>query len=750
MLRASKTLLAGLSAFSLLGILAPSASADFTVTGKFQYTDREFVFGQGFTGVEPKLPIRQAEVQVINNSTGAILATGDTDENGDISIFVAGSGTKNIVVRCFSRSEVFGSKNLRVTNSSSVVYSLASSVFSNWSQSSNLNIGTVTSGKLTIGWLQGNPFNMLDMMVSGIQYIKASGGTNPAQSMRMSWPGGSGSYASGTTAFMATDDGYDDIVQLHELGHVVHNVYSDSDSPGGGHSFSQSDQDPRLSLGEGWASFYAGAVRQHRGEFNPGFYMDCDGNGSTGSGTIQLRMRFEDGFPYGGSTGGEGDEGAVFCTLWDTVDTIATNDGNTTDDDPMDGSVTYAGKTGDAAMWSGFVGPVKSAANLTIRNIWDGWFLPTNHGALADITQVFTGWKMRFFPDSLEPNNTQAAAAPISPSSSYKGIYTLYSPQNPSGAPGDGDSDYYSFPLSNSAVFEVETRYPNSAGDAQTYVDPFIQIYRPNGTLFSQDDDSGTGRNGKLVNQVADVSGVWKVRVFTNHSYRKTGSYELRVEQVSGPPPSGGAPVITSVSQSSMDAVVIDGPGVVTVTGQNFSGTTSVKVDGIQLTSFPPQFSIPNDSTLIFIMPLVSHLGAIAVDITNATGTTGTTVDVVANSSPTVEMKSSDPGFLIQGLGLQLIVGSQVGDILVVEGSPELLSSSLPGIADFAIGNNFSSLFLLGAPAIPSTGYQELVIPMSGLPIGMKIHVQAAGLLLSDSYAFPTTMSNVQTGTVLF
>jgi autotransporter-associated beta strand protein len=199
-----------------------------------------------------------------------------------------------------------------------------------------------------------------------------------------------------------------------------------------------------------------------------------------------------------------------------------------------------------------------------------------------------------------------------------------------------------------------------------------------------------------------------------------------------------------------MDAVVIDGPGVVTVTGQNFSGTTSVKVDGIQLTSFPPQFSIPNDSTLIFIMPLVSHLGAIAVDITNATGTTGTTVDVVANSSPTVEMKSSDPGFLIQGLGLQLIVGSQVGDILVVEGSPELLSSSLPGIADFAIGNNFSSLFLLGAPAIPSAGYQELVIPMSGLPIGMKIHVQAAGLLLSDSYAFPTTMSNVQTGTVLF
>ena len=178
MLRASKTLLAGLSAFSLLGILAPSASADFTVTGKFQYTDREFVFCQGFTGVEPKLPIRQAEVQVINNSTGAILATGDTDENGDISIFVAGSAPKTSWCAASREAKSSAPKNLRVTNSSSVVYSLASSVFSNWSQSSNLNIGTVTSGKLTRRRATGNPFNMLDMMVSGIQYIKASGGTN--------------------------------------------------------------------------------------------------------------------------------------------------------------------------------------------------------------------------------------------------------------------------------------------------------------------------------------------------------------------------------------------------------------------------------------------------------------------------------------------------------------------------------------------------------------------------------------------
>ena len=86
-----------------------------------------------------------------------------------------------------------------------------------------------------------------------------------ASTVRINWPGSGGSFASGSQAHMSSDDGYDDAVILHELGHVFHNLYSDSDNPGGTHYFGDSDQDPRLSFGEGYATFMAGAVLDHMG-----------------------------------------------------------------------------------------------------------------------------------------------------------------------------------------------------------------------------------------------------------------------------------------------------------------------------------------------------------------------------------------------------------------------------------------------------------------------------------------------------
>ena len=729
--------------------LAPAARADFTVSGTFLYTDREFSYTGGFTGAEPALPIRLARVQAIHASTGAVLATGATDENGDFALFVSGSGTKNVLVRCFSQSDAFGSKTLRVTNSSTVNYSVSSSTFAGHDQSVDLDVGTIQAQKLTSGPYQGNPFNMLDQMVWGIQYIKASGGTNPPQSLRMKWPGGSGSFASGTVATMSDDDGYDDIVQLHELGHVVHNVYSDSDSPGGSHSFSQSDQDPRLSFGEGWASAFAGAVRQYAGVFDPGFYMDADGKGGTGGGTIQLRMRYENAAPYAGSTGGEADEGAVFCVLWDLLDRADTNDKSPgVDDDALDGSLTFAGQTGDVAHWQTFTGPVESAANLTIRNLWDGWFTPVNHGNQSQMEVIFGNFKMRFFEDSNDPNQTAATATPVSTSSSAFGpTQSLYYTTAAAGAPGAGDSDYFSFALNVGSSFEVETRYPAGKADAETYADPRIEVLRPNGTLFASDNDSGTGRNAKLENLLADVTGTWTVRVFSTHSYRKTGSYELRV-QASG----GGAlvPTITSVSPSQTEAVVVDGSTQVTVHGAGMLSVASVLVDGVPLTSFPPMYVVIDDATLTFALPLASQLGPIPIVLSSPAGSASTSIEVEANATPVVELKNSDPGFLFQTLGLQLTLGGNPGDIAVVIGSPSALPTTLPGIVDLAIGNNGTSLFVLGAPLIGPAGYTELTVPMAGLPAGLTLHVQTAALLLSTAYALPATASNVQSGTILF
>lgn len=742
-----KTLITG--ALALAG-LVPAARADFTVTGTFLYRDREMTYTGGFTTNEPDLPIRLAKVQVINAANNAVLATGATDASGAISLFVAGSGTKDILVRCFSQSNAFGSKSLRVTNGGGTNYSVSSSTFANHNQSVDLDIGTVTALKLQSGAYQGNAFNMLDQMVWAIQYIKASGGTNPPQSMRMKWPGGSGSFASGTVATMADDDGYDDIVQLHELGHVVHNIYSDSDSPGGSHTFGQSDQDPRLSFGEGWASFFAGAVRQYAGIFDPGFYMDADGKGGTGSGTIQLRMRFETGSPYAGTTGGEADEGAVHCALWDLIDRTDTNDKSPgTDDDGFDGTLSFGGQDADTTHWQVFTGPVKSAANLTIRDLWDGWFSPIDHTGQAQLEALFDGWKMRFYEDANEPNQSAATATPIVTSGAFGATRTLYFATSPAGAPGAGDSDYYSFNLTAGSSFDVETRYPGGKGDAETYADVRLEVRRPNGTLFASDNDSGAGRNALLSGLVADATGTWTARVFSTHSYRKTGSYELRVEVLGG---GGGNLTIGSVAPAAVPAVSVDGGPTVTLSGTGFLGVSSVKVDGAVLSSFPPMFAIIDDATLTFTMPTASKLGPVTIELTGQSGTASSTIDVVANATPTLELKNSNPGFLIQSLGLEFVVGGHPGDIAFVLASPELVPTPLPGLVDvdLAIGNNATSLFILGSPLIGAAGYTQLSVPLSGLAAGTVIHTQSAHLLLSTLYGLPAMASNVQSGTVLF
>lgn len=235
-----------------------------------------------------------------------------------------------------------------------------------------------------------------------------------------------------------------------------------------------------------------------------------------------------------------------------------------------------------------------------------------------------------------------------------------------------------------------------------------------------------------------------------NNSTAHAGLSNAYPIDITGGGTTGDPPVISAVTPSSIEAVIIDGPATITLTGSGFTGTTSVVVDGITLSTFPAAFAIPNDNTLTLSMPLVSKLGAVAIDVTTAAGTSSTTIDVVANASPTVDMLMSDPSFLIQGLGLQVTLGGHPGDILFLEASPSLLPSTLPGIVDLAIGNNFTSLFLLASPVIPAEGYKSLSFPLAGLPAGFKIHAQAAALLISNFYKLPTSMSNVQTGTVLF
>ncbi|TAJ18141.1 MAG: hypothetical protein EPO68_08365, partial [Planctomycetota bacterium] len=473
-----------LAAAAALALFAGRAHADFVASGTFRYVDRAFTFGGGWTGAEPQLPVRQATVQVLDANSLAVLATGNTDNNGQFAIPVVASGSASLIVRCFSRSNQYGTFALQVVDNLGIEYSVSSATFANWDLSTNLAIGTVTAGKISAGGRQANPFNLLDQAVAAIDYVKARGASNPIAVVRMVWPGGAGSFALNSTATIADDDGYDDVVQLHELGHVVHNLYSDSDSTGGSHTFGESDQDPRLSFGEGWATFFAGAVRQSQGLFDPGYYLDCNGAAATGG--VQLSMRMENGSPYASATGGEADEGAIFCALWDVVDTLATNDGGATDDDALNGTISFAGLGGDDAQWQVFTGPVRVATNLTIRDEFHGFFVPVDSGVYPQLDAIFNTWKQRFRLDALEPNNAIGSATPLVLGNAWSPTRTLYSSTANPPVPGDNDSDFYSFALAAAAVFEVETRYPGAASDATTYADTHVTVRRPDGSVFAQ------------------------------------------------------------------------------------------------------------------------------------------------------------------------------------------------------------------------------------------------------------------------
>lgn len=733
-----------LAALACAALLAPAAVADFTASGTVQYQDRPFAYGSGFSSASNVfLPVRRARVQVLNASTGQVLATGATDEAGRFDLSVAGSGTKNVVVRVFSRSDAFGSNRIRVTNNGNQLYSVDSPVFANHNQSVDLDM--VQALKIQTGSLQANPFNMLDQMVWGVQYAHTVGASSLPQSIRMVWPGGSGSYASGTVANMSDDDGYDDCVQLHELGHVLHNVYSDSDSPGGSHGFGQSNQDPRLSLGEGWASFFGGAVRQFAGIDDPGLYMDCSGGSS---GFVQLRARFENAAPYGNTTGGEADEVAVSCALWDVVDGTGTLDSSVgSDDDALDGSVLFAGLTPDEKHWEVFTGPMKTASNLTIRNVWDGFFAPQDDGNLAAMQAIFTDWDMRFAPDSAEPNNTLQTATPLALSSGYGPTRSLYYATSPAGAPGDGDQDWYRLDLTAGTVFEVETRYPGGNSDAETYADPRVEVFTSTGASLGSNNNGGYDRNAFLGGLVAATSDAYYVRVSSSHSYRRTGSYELRVSASFVPT---SPPVVAGFDPPSVPAVVVDGAIQVRITGTGLQNVTDVAIDGVSLGGFPPQFFALSDTELSFWMPQVSKLGPVDIVLTSPGGAGSGELTVVANDPPVVELYNSDPGILIQSNGLTILVGASPGDLVFIGASPSLTPTTIPGVVDLAIGAGYTSLYQVGNPLIGPSGHFEKHVPLAGLPPGFDVHVQAAVLRAANGYAFPATVTNVQSGTILF
>ncbi|HZM00631.1 MAG TPA: pre-peptidase C-terminal domain-containing protein, partial [Planctomycetota bacterium] len=603
------------------------AAQVFTVSGSFQYQDKEWSYS-GWTGVDPLKPIRRADVYVLDNLTQAVLGSGYTGADGSFSIECSALGPVNVVVRCDADTDrcksATGFQRIRVTDESGVEYVAFSPVFLLHLPPLPLDIGTVTAGKLLSGADEGNPFNMLDLGVAAAEYIAGPevGAAPVSSALRFYWPNAGSSYASGNGAHISADDGYDDAVQLHEFGHVVHNYYSESDNTGQEHYFGDSNQDPRLSFAEGFATFFGGCVLDFLGR--EGLYVDSDG--SAQSGGWDLRLRLETVAPYAGDGFGAADEVAVACTLFDLIDDELSADTTPgADDDLFVSSLLVDGQNAHRAWWDDFVGPVKDAANLTLNHAWDGWFTvnaPDPH--YAELKDAFEDRRMRFWPDAQEPDNglAEAVPTPASPFGLWTLDRTLYWSAAVPAAPGTGDEDWYAVDLVAGSTVTIETRYPGAAADADTQADTWLDVYAPSGALAASTDAGGTGRNAAVVDLPVTETGTWHYSVRTVSSLRRYGKYDVRTLLLF----ENHLPLVTAGPTATPDAIDDDETAQLDATaidpdfGQELAyawtplSGGSIEGSGASVSFDPPAVAEPTVMTVQLVVS--DNLGAAAAPVT--------------------------------------------------------------------------------------------------------------------------------------
>ncbi|QDU69982.1 hypothetical protein [Engelhardtia mirabilis] len=714
------------------------AAAQGIASGQLLYVDRELTFEDGFTGVETERPVPNAVVRVFDATDGAILGAGLTDFDGNFSLAVAGSGPRDVIVRGFCVSGTYGANRVLVETVDGVVYSTSSPTLSIPDLATTFDVGQLIAPKVTASGFVGSPFNLLDQGVRAMEYVTDQGAGGLPETIRIQWPE-LFSFAIYNVAHLSGDDGFDDIVALHEIGHVIHKLYSDSDSAGGGHTLGQSNQDPSISLGEGWASFFAGAVRQHQGLSNPGFYLDCDGDGSTGPAGIQIHMRFEDGAPFAQLTGGEADEGAVFCALWDLIDRHDTDDGFPGDDDLLDGTIDLApGLDGDQAQWQAFTGPVVvSSPYLHVIELWNGLFLDAGADRYAELSAAFAAWKIRVEEDLFEPNDTTAQATPLVPGKAWSPTLTLYASDLDPPVPGGGDVDVFRVDLFAGQVIEIETRYPSGAADHETYCDTRLALFAPDGSLVASSLDGGAGDNAKLAGLVIEQSGPHAIHVAAESSLKATGSYEIRAVVLS-------PPAITGLSPTSVQTLLVGASPTIVVDGVDIGNATSVTIGGAQVESF---VAVGLDRLEIHGANYV-QLGLQDLVVTTPLGSASTPISVTTPAAPLLNVADGAP-FWNSITPIAARVAAEPGDLAFLFVSLSDQPTAVPGVLDLDIGGGLSGLFQVALLVGNGAGLASYPIPVASLPAQVPFHLQA-GVLPSATLALPLLASNAVQGAKSF
>ncbi|MEP7027657.1 MAG: FG-GAP-like repeat-containing protein, partial [Candidatus Eisenbacteria bacterium] len=484
-----------------------SAAGTWTASGQFLYHDREQDLG-GFTGVEPNLPARRVDVQVVDATTSAALATGATDGSGNYSILVTDALTRNVRVRMVSLSSATSGLLVDVRNNASarVAYGVNGPTVSGHAPTVDVNFGAVVAA----AGAGGEAFNVFDVLLNGSDFFAQLEGARPNLRVTAYWEATSvdGTYflSGDNSVRLRGGEGYDDTVIGHEHGHFIANHWSKDQSPGGTHYIGDNHQDLRLAWSEGFATWYAAAARRALGVGpRPDTYIDTDG--SPGIGNLNFSYSFE---TPSVPAHGAGCEVAVTACLWDTMDDPATADGTPgVDDDGLAHPV--------ADPWEVIRNylPQPAVSNVSLEDFWDGWFRPAaNHGDLAAMEAAFGALDVRYAVDSGELDGTFAQARDLTPNGP-PGERTIYPA---------GDLDYFRFAGVVGHNYVVETT------DDLSGANTLLTVYASDqSTVVAANDDRNANDKTSRVSFVANATAFYYARVAHAADVGVYGSYALRV-----------------------------------------------------------------------------------------------------------------------------------------------------------------------------------------------------------------------------
>lgn len=485
-----------------------------TASGIALYRDRAFG-PTGFTGEEPLLPIREADVEVIDAASGEVLATGVTAQDGSFAVQVADSLPRDVAVRVLTRADGTPDLHLSVTDVAGLPHALASAVAPAHPPTDDLDVGTLLA---EVG-LGGEPFNTYDAALDGVTFLGALLGARPDDSdaLHLIWEADRGQTVSSASFLLiqVRDTGaYDDTVVLHELGHWAVFRWSDSDNPGGSHGFAECDQVPELAWDEGHATFFAAAVRRFAGRPLPHVYVSTTGGAGPGHLRLYADLETETEYSCLGSTG----EVAIFTALWDVHDDAAVADFTPgVDDDPLG--------LDDDAYWRTMVDGLPSHRDITAEDYWDAWFEPpVSNGNVDAMRTVFGAVGIEYFPDDFEPNDAEDAAIPVvAGPEAYRATF-FSDPEDDGSGDEIREVDWYVFNLSAGGHYVIETRNLLSAADTS------LRLRDPGGGNVASNDDRAPGDPSSLIEWVALEAGPHTLEVKQPRDWTWYGSYDLSID----------------------------------------------------------------------------------------------------------------------------------------------------------------------------------------------------------------------------